>query len=77
MNFKQILVIIVVITIIIGGLYYFMSPYQNCIRIQEERINAKYKKWRINENFTKKDKQRKIDDELIDSKIRCIGGTSW
>ena len=38
MNFKQILVIIGVITIIIGGLYYLMSPYQNCLRTAEIKI---------------------------------------
>ena len=38
MNFKQILVIISVITIILGGLYYLMSPYQNCLRTVEIKI---------------------------------------
>ena len=38
MNFKQILVIVGVITIILGGLYYFMSPYQNCLRTVEIKI---------------------------------------
>ncbi len=38
MNFKHILVIISVITIILGGLYYLMSPYQNCLRTVEIKI---------------------------------------
>ena len=38
MNFKQILVIISIITIILGGLYYLMSPYQNCLRTVEIKI---------------------------------------
>ena len=38
MNFKQILVIISVITIILEGLYYLMSPYQNCLRTVEIKI---------------------------------------
>ena len=38
MNFKQILVIFGVITMVIGGLYYFMSPYQNCLRTVEIKI---------------------------------------
>ena len=38
MNFKQILVIISVITIILGGLYYLMSPYQNYLRTVEIKI---------------------------------------
>ena len=38
MNFKQILVIIVIMTIIIGGLYYWTSPYQNCLRTVEKKI---------------------------------------
>ena len=35
---KQILVIIGVIAIIIGGVYYFMSPYQKCLRNVEKKI---------------------------------------
>ena len=38
MIFKQILVIIGFITIIIGGFYYFMSPYQNCLRTVDKKI---------------------------------------
>ena len=38
MNFKQILVIISIITIILGGLYYLMSPYQNCLGTVEIKI---------------------------------------
>jgi hypothetical protein len=35
MSFKQILIIIAVIVISIIGLYYLMSPYQNCLRLGE------------------------------------------
>ena len=35
---KLILVIIAVIAIIIGGGYYFMSPYQKCLRTVDKRI---------------------------------------
>jgi len=38
MNSKQILVIIGVIAIIIGGVYYFMSPYQQCLRTVDKKI---------------------------------------
>jgi hypothetical protein len=37
-NSKQILVIIGVIAIIIGGVYYFMSPYQKCRRTVDKKI---------------------------------------
>ena len=38
MNFKQILIIIVLMTAIIGGIYYFISPYQNCLRTVDKKI---------------------------------------
>jgi len=38
MNSKQILVIIGVIAIIIGGVYYFMSPYQKCLGTIDKKI---------------------------------------
>ena len=38
MNSKQILVIIGVIAIIIGGVYYLKSPYQNCVRSTDNKV---------------------------------------
>ena len=38
MNLKQILIIMGLIILIIGGFYYTMSPYQNCIRDIDKRI---------------------------------------
>ena len=40
METKQILVIIGIILIIIGGVYYFMSPYQKCLRTVEQKITG-------------------------------------
>ena len=37
-KFKQILVIIGILAIIIGGVYYFMSPYQKCLRTVDKKI---------------------------------------
>ena len=36
MNFKQKLIIIAVIVILMIGLYYLMSPLQNCLRLPLE-----------------------------------------
>jgi cytochrome c oxidase assembly protein Cox11 len=36
MSFKQTLIIIVVIVILMIGLYYLMSPLQNCLRFPLE-----------------------------------------
>ena len=36
MNFKQTLIIIAVIVILMIGLYYLMSPLQNCLRFPLE-----------------------------------------
>ena len=40
MNLKQILIITGLIILIIGGFYYTMSPYQNCIRDIDKRMSA-------------------------------------
>ena len=74
---KQNLIYIGFFALIIWGLYYFMSPYQNCIRLQEEAVNAKYINKKTHENWTQKDKQRDKVNDLRDAKFACIRGTSW
>ena len=78
MNFKQILVIIGVITIIIGGLYYLMSPYQNCLRTVEIKIEEVR-----NKLATETDVNTRVDLELDQEglinqrKFGCMERTSW
>ena len=39
MNFKIKLIYLIIIMIIIVGIYYFLSPYQNCILIIKKKID--------------------------------------
>ena len=76
-----------IIGLIIFGLYYFMSPYQNCIRLGEESLTTTYNKMQSPSSDTEEGrifKWRKRDYDKITlserirkMKIQCIGGTSW
>ena len=78
MNFKQILVINGIITIIIGGLYYLMSPYQNCLRTVEIMIEEVR-----NELATETDVNRRVELEseqegfFNQRKFGCMERTNW
>jgi len=78
MNFKQILVIIGVITIIIGGLYYLMSPYQNCLRTVEIKIEEVR-----NKLATETDVNRRVELEneqegfFNQREFGCMERTNW
>ena len=78
MNFKQILVIICVITIIIGGLYYLMSPYQNCLRTVEIKIEEVR-----NKLATETDVNRRVELEseqegfFNQREFGCMERTNW
>ena len=71
---KQNLIYIGFFALIIWGLYYFMSPYQNCIRLQEEAVNAS--KWKY-KDYTKEGRKTQFAADLRDAKFACIRGTSW
>ena len=78
MNFKQILVIIGVITIIIGGLYYFMSPYQNCLRTVEIKIEEVRNKLATETNLNTRKELEKDNIKLIEERnIGCSENTTW
>ena len=78
MNFKQILVIISVITIILGGLYYLMSPYQNCLRTVEINIEEVR-----NKLATETDVNTRVELEIEQEgffnkrEFGCIERTNW
>ena len=78
MNFKQILVIIGVITIILGGLYYLMSPYQNCLRTVEIKIEEVRNKLATETDVTKRDELELENKDLISQKkSECSDQFSW
>ena len=78
MNFKQILVIISVITIILGGLYYLMSPYQNCLRTVEIKIEEVRNKLATETDVTKRDELELENQDLISQKkSECSERFSW
>ena len=78
MNFKQILVIIGVITIIIGGLYYFMSPYQNCLRTVEIKIEEVRNKLATETDVKTREELELEQEGLINQrKFGCSERTSW
>ena len=80
---KQNLIYIGFVGLIIFGLYYFMSPYQNCIRLGEESLTTTYNKMQSpSENrifqWRKKDYNKiTLSERIRKIKIQCIGGTSW
>jgi len=80
---KQNLIYIGFIGLIIFGLYYFMSPYQNCIRLGEESLTTTYNKMQSLpegdiSQIKKKDYNKiTLSERIRKMKIQCIGGTSW
>jgi len=61
---KQNLIYIGFIGFIIIGLYYFMSPYQNCIRDMDEVLSQKYE-------------GKQLSSKQRSAKVKCIQITSW
>ncbi len=78
MNFKQILVIIGVITIIIGGLYYFMSPYQNCLRTVEIKIEEVRNKLATETDLnTRVELESEQEGFFNQQEFGCMERTNW
>ncbi len=63
---KQRIIYYGVIILTIFGLYYFMSPYRNCIRETDEMISEKY-------SYSSKNMREKRQQ----AKLFCISKTSW
>ena len=61
---KQNLIYIGFFALIIWGLYYFMSPYQNCIRDINEVLSSKYK-------------GERLMGQKKGGRVKCIQLTSW
>ena len=78
MSFKQILVIVGVITIIIGGLYYFMSPYQNCLRTVEIKIEEVRNKLATETDINRRAELESEQEEFFNQReFGCMERTNW
>ena len=65
-------------TVIIGGIYYFISPYQNCLRTVDKKIEEVRNKL-ATETDVKTREQLELEQEgLINQrKFGCSERTSW
>ena len=78
MNLKQILIITGLIILIIGGFYYTMSPYQNCIRDIDKRIEEVRNKLATEPDVTKRDKLELENKDLISQReSECSERSDW
>ena len=78
MNFKQILIIIVLMTVIIGGIYYFISPYQNCLRTVDKKIEEVRNKLATETDVKTREELELEQEGLINQRqFGCSERTSW
>ena len=62
----------------IGGFYYTMSPYQNCIRDIDKRIEEVRNKLATETDVTKRDELELENKDLIrQKKSECSDQFSW
>ena len=62
----------------IGGFYYTMSPYQNCIRDIDKRIEEVRNKLATETDVTKRDELELENKDLISQKnSECSDQFSW
>ena len=78
MNLKYIFIIISLLVVIIGGFYYTMSPYQNCIRDIEKRIEEVRNKLATETDITKRDKLELENKDLMSQReSECSEQSDW
>ena len=78
MKSNQILIITSIIILMIGGFYYTMSPYQNCIRDIDKRIEEVRNKLATETDVTKRDELELENKDLINQKkSECSDQFSW
>ena len=68
MKSNQILIITSIIILMIGGFYYTMSPYQNCIRDIDKRIEEVRNQLATETDVTKRDELELENKDLISQK---------
>ena len=68
----------IIIILMIGGFYYTMSPYQNCIRDIDKRIEEVRNKLATETDVTKRSKLELENQALISQKkSECSEQYSW
>ena len=78
MNLKHIFIIISLLVAIIGGFYYTMSPYQNCIRDIDKRIEEVRNKLATETDVTKRDELELENEDLISQReSECSERSDW
>ena len=78
MNLKQILIITGLIILIIGGFYYTMSPYQNCIRDIDKRIEDVRNQLATETDVTKRDELELENKDLMSQReSECSEQSDW
>ena len=78
MDLKQILIITSLMIVIIGGFYYFISPYQNCLRRVVEKIEEVRNKLATETNLNTRKELEKDNIKLIEERnIGCSENTTW
>ena len=78
MKSNQILIITSIIILMIGGFYYTMSPYQNCIRDIDKRIEGVRNKLATETDVTKRDKLELENKDLISQReSECSERSDW
>ena len=78
MNLKKILIIIVIMTAIIGGVYYFISPYQNCLRTVDKKIEELRNKLATETDVKTREGLELEQEGLINQRqFGCSERTSW
>ena len=78
MKSNQILIITSIIILMIGGFYYTMSPYQNCIRDIDKRIEEVRNKLATETDVTKRDKLELENKDLMSQReSECSEQSGW
>ena len=72
MELNQILIITSIIILMIGGFYYTMSPYQNCIRDIDKRIEEVRNQLATETDVTKRDELELENKDLISQKNQIV-----
>ena len=78
MKLNQKLIITSLIILLIGGFYYTMSPYQNCIRDIEKRIEEVRNNLATETDITKRDKLELENKDLMSQReSECSEQSDW
>ena len=65
-------------TAIIGGIYYFISPYQNCLRTVDKKIEEVRNKLATETNVkTREDLELEKEGLINQKKLDCLESNRW